>query len=116
MTWQEDLPLELKGTKEDDQSRGRYLRELRSRLGRFSRDFAERKVSDLSAGELDTWLRSLGQSPLSRNTYHLRLHTLFEYCRTRGWLVLNPLKMFPEPESLRRERSASFPLTRWRGS
>jgi integrase len=81
--------------KEDDQARGRYLQELRSRLGRFSRDFAERKVSDLTAGELDSWLRDLGQSPLSRNTFHLRIHTLLEYCRTRGWLSVNPLKDVP---------------------
>ena len=81
--------------KQDDQSRPRYLQELRSRLGRFSRDFVERKVSDLTAGELDSWLRDLGQSPLSRNTFHLRIHTLLEYCRTRGWLELNPLKDVP---------------------
>jgi integrase len=81
--------------KEADQSRPRYLQELRSRLGRFSRDFAQRKVSDLTAGELDSWLRNLGQSPLSRNTFHLRIHTLLEYCRTRGWLEVNPLKDVP---------------------
>jgi integrase len=81
--------------KEDDQVRNRYLQELRSRLNRFSRDFVGRKISDLSAGELDSWLRDLGQSPLSRNTFHLRLHTLLEYCRTRGWLELNPLKDVP---------------------
>jgi integrase len=81
--------------KKGDQVRPRYLQELRSRLGRFSRDFAERKVSDLCAGELDSWLRDLGHSPLSRNTFHLRIHTLLEYCRTRGWLELNPLKDVP---------------------
>jgi integrase len=81
--------------KEADHIRQRYLEELRSRLNRFARDFAERKVSDLSAGELDIWLRDLGQSPLSRNTFHLRLHTLLEYCRTHGWLTINPLKDVP---------------------
>jgi len=35
-------------------------------------------------------------APLGRNTYHLRLHTLLEYCRTRGWLALNPLKDVPK--------------------
>ena len=82
-------------TKQDDQARPRYLQELRSRLWRFARDFAERKVSDLEPAELDSWLRDLGQSPLSRNTFHLRLHTLLEYCRTRGWVSLNPLKDVP---------------------
>jgi integrase len=81
--------------KKDDRARKRYLEDLRSRLGRFAQSFAERKVSDLSAAELDSWLRDLRQSPLSRNTYHLRLHTLFEYCRTRGWLITNPLAHVP---------------------
>jgi integrase len=81
--------------KEDDGARKRYLDDLRSRLGRFSRDFAERKVSDLESGELDTWLRDLHLAPLGRNTYHLRLYTLLEYCRTRGWLTTNPLKDVP---------------------
>jgi integrase len=82
-------------TKETDGARKRYLEDLRSRLGRFSHDFAEHKVSDLTAGELDSWLRDLGQSPLSRNTFHLRIHTLLEYCRIRGWLTVNPLKDVP---------------------
>jgi integrase len=83
-------------TKESDGARERYLQDLRSRLSHFNRNFAERKVSDLTVGELDSWLRNLGQSPISRNTYHLRIHTFFEYCRTRGWLVLNPLKDIPK--------------------
>jgi integrase len=82
-------------TKETDGVSKRYLEDLRSRLGRFSRDFAECKVSDLSTPQLDSWLRNLGQSALSRNTYHLRIHTLLEYCRTRGWLRVNPLKDVP---------------------
>jgi integrase len=81
--------------KEAERLRPRYLKELRSRLGRFTRDFATRKVSDLSVSELDSWLRDLALAPLGRNTYHLRLHTLFEYCRTRGWLSVNPLKDVP---------------------
>jgi integrase len=79
-------------TKQTDGARKRYLQDLRSRLGHFSQSFAERKVSDLSIAQLDSWLRDLGQSPVSRNTYHVRIHTFFEYCRTRGWLVTNPLK------------------------
>jgi integrase len=83
-------------TKTDDRVRKRYLEDLRWRLGRFARDFAQRKVCDLTAGEIDSWLRALGQAPISRNTYHLRIHTLLEYCRTCGWLSTNPLKDVPK--------------------
>jgi integrase len=78
--------------KADDNLRERYLEDLRSRLGRFAESFGERKLADISSAELDRWLRELHQSPLSRNTFHLRLHTLFEYARQRGWVQTNPLK------------------------
>jgi hypothetical protein len=81
--------------KEAEGMRTRYLQDLRSRLGRFARDFAEHKVSDITSGELDAWLRDLCLAPLGRNTYHLRIHTLFEYCRTRGWVTTNPLEGVP---------------------
>jgi integrase len=81
--------------KKNDRVRPRYLEDLRSRLGRFARDFSERKVCDVTPGQIDSWLHDLGQAPISRNTHHLRLHTLFEYCRTRGWLTTNPLDDVP---------------------
>jgi integrase len=87
--------LALLKAKESDRVRPRYLEDLRSRLGRFARDFGERKVCDLTPAEIDSWLRNLGQAPISRNTLHLRLHTLFEYCRTQGWLTINPLADVP---------------------
>jgi integrase/recombinase XerD len=81
--------------KENDRVRPRYLEDLRSRLGRFARDFGGSKVCDVTPGQIDSWLHDLEQAPISRNTHHLRLHTLFEYCRTRGWLSANPLDDVP---------------------
>jgi integrase len=78
--------------KADDNLRPRYLEDLHGRLGRFAESFGERKLADISSAELDRWLRELHQAPLSRNTFHLRLHTLFEYARQRGWVETNPLK------------------------
>jgi integrase len=79
-------------TKADDNLRERYLEDLRGRLSRFAQTFGERKLADIASAEIDQWLRELHQSPLSRNTFHLRLHTLFEYARVRGWVETNPLK------------------------
>src|SRR5262249_42667921 len=78
--------------KADDNLRPRYLEDLRSRLLRFAQTFGERKLADISSTEIDQWLRELHQAPLSRNTVHLRLYTLFEYARQRGWVETNPLK------------------------
>jgi integrase len=82
--------------KADDGLRVRTLEDLRYRLGRFSESFGERKIADITASEIDQWLRELHQSPLSRNGFHLRLHTLFEFARQRGWILSNPLKDVPK--------------------
>jgi integrase len=84
------------GAKADDGLRVRTLEDLRYRLGRFSESFGERKIADITASEIDRWLRDLHQSPLSRNAFHLRLHTLFEFARQRGWILSNPLKDVPK--------------------
>jgi integrase len=91
----ENAVASLLKTKEHDRASKRYLEDLRGRLGRFARDFAARKVCDLTPREIDSWLHDLDQAPISRNTYHLRIHTFFEHCRTRGWLTVNPLKDVP---------------------
>jgi integrase/recombinase XerD len=82
-------------TKADDNLRPRYLEDLRGRLSRFAQSFGERKIADISSAEIDQWLRDLHQAPLSRNTFHLRLHTLYEYARMRGWVETNPLAEVP---------------------
>jgi integrase len=82
--------------KADDGLRARTLEDFRYRLGRFSGSFGERKIADITASEIDRWLGELHQSPLSRNAFHLRLHTLFEFARQRGWLQVNPLKDVPK--------------------
>jgi hypothetical protein len=93
--------------KKDDRARKRYLDDLSSRLGRFRRAFAERKVSDLTSGELDCWLRSLGLSPLGRNTYHLRIHTLLNTVAPAAGSLLTRSRPFPRPGSRKTLASAS---------
>jgi integrase len=83
------------GAKRSDNLSLRYLEDLKSRLGRFCESFGERKVADIESGELYAWLQDLGQSPISRNTFHLRLNVFFEYCRIRGWLLSNPVSAVP---------------------
>lgn len=49
--------------KEQDGLRERYIKELRVRLNRLVQDFGDRQVADLSAADLDAWLRKLGVAP-----------------------------------------------------
>jgi integrase len=81
----------LLDTKHADNLRPRYLKDLRVRLARFALNFGERKLADISPAEIDRWLRELGLSPLSRNTFRGRISVLFEYGRQCGWTNTNPV-------------------------
>jgi integrase len=77
--------------KSADNLRPRYLKDLRLRLARFEGDFGDRKLADIPPAEIEAWLRSLSLAPLGRNSYRLRLSTLFEYGRKCGWTTSNPI-------------------------
>jgi integrase len=93
----------LLAAKQNDNLRSRYLKDLRNRLARFVLSFGDRKIADLSAIEIDRWLRELGQSPVSRNTFRLRLSLLFSFAQQCGWVAGNPVasvRKIKNPESL----------------
>jgi integrase len=89
------VPLFLAARKGDN-LRPRYLGDLRDRLRRFNDSFAERKLSDICATEIDNWLRDLSLAPLTRNTFRLRLSVFFEFARQRGWVSTNPMVDVPK--------------------
>lgn len=69
----------------------RYCNDLRLRIGRFSRDFADRIVSTISTAEIDEWLAGLNLAPVTRNTFRRDLRTFFSFCLTRGYCLDNPV-------------------------
>jgi integrase len=74
-----------------DNLRPRSLTDLRNRLTRFALAFGGRKLADIAPVEIDQWLRTLGLAPSSRNTFRIKLHTLFEFGRSCGWTNTNPV-------------------------
>jgi integrase len=77
--------------KEDDGKSSEYLRDLRSRLGRFRKAFGALTVATITARECDDWLRAIRLSPLSRNNYRRVLNTLFAHAVARGYAPGNPI-------------------------
>ena len=86
-----DAVSELLKAKSRDNLSVRYNKDLRNRLSRFVESFGTRKIAELSASDIDSWLHNLGLGPLSRNTFWLRVNVLFEFARRRRWCVSNPL-------------------------
>ena len=77
--------------KEGDGRRERYLSDLRTRLGRFERDFGHRTVATITTTECDDWLRAFPLSAQSRNNYRRVLSTFFSYAVVRRYCPENPI-------------------------
>jgi len=69
----------------------RYCKDLRLRLARFCAAFPDRTVAEISTADIDTWLAALNLAPVTRNTFRLRLGTLFAFGMTRRWCTENPV-------------------------
>ena len=120
---------EFLAAREKDPLRPRYLKDLRVRLNRFSRSFGKRTIANISPGEISEWLRMF--KPFNRNTFRLRLSTLFSYVVERGWCQTNPVAevkkvkaaspigiLAPEqfPRSLKQPTRRRCPIGYWAAS
>jgi hypothetical protein len=92
-----ELVDELLKVKEADGASKRYLSDLRSRLTRFSESFDGKPVAEMTAPQIDEWLRNLSNketgkrlSPVTRNNFRRVLMTAFSFALGRGYCVANP--------------------------
>jgi integrase len=92
-----ELAKERLAVKRADGASARYLADLRSRLGQFAATFGTKPVAEITATEVDTWLRSLSDSatgrclsPTTRNNFRRVLVSTFNFARSRGYCVENP--------------------------
>jgi integrase len=88
---------ELLKVKEADGASKRYLSDLRSRLNQFSEIFDGQPVAEITAPQIDEWLRSLSDketgkrlSPITRNNFRRVLIVAFNFARDRGYCLDNP--------------------------
>lgn len=94
---------EFLGVKERNGASHRYLRDIRSRLNRFSDEFGGEVVCDLTARALARWLEQLDLGPTSRNNYRRNLGVFFNWAKRLGYCRENPAKLVerakkkPEP-------------------
>jgi integrase len=92
-----ELVNELLKVKEADGASKRYLSDLGSRLTRFSESFDGKPIAEMTAPQIDEWLRSLSNketgkrlSPVTRNNFRRVLVTAFSFALGRGYCVSNP--------------------------
>jgi hypothetical protein len=87
----------LKAKLRDGMSKA-YLRDLRSRLARFSGDFGDRPLAGITVEEIDNWLRDLQLSPQSRVNYRTVVGLLFSHAVKRGMIDSNPITHTAKPK------------------
>jgi integrase len=92
-----ELVDELLKVKEADGASERYLSDLRSRLTQFSDSFDGKPVAEITAPQIDEWLRSLADketgkrlSPVTRNNFRRVLIVAFNFAKENGYCVGNP--------------------------
>jgi integrase len=92
-----ELVSELLKVKKADGAGKRYLGDLRSRLNQFAVSFHGKPVAEITATEIDDWLRSLSDSktgaplaPTTRNNFRRLLIVAFNFASQRGYCVGNP--------------------------
>jgi integrase len=78
----------------------RHLEDLRSRLGRFKKDFGNKLASEIETKDIEIWLarikppgkKSARYSPLSIVNFHRVVRGLFSYSLSMGYSSTNPAR------------------------
>lgn len=92
---------EFLSVKQQDNVSPKYLADLRSKLGRFVNSFHDTLVCNLTAAQIEVWIRSLNIGTVSRESYRRNVSVLLEFGRRRGYLPANPaadIKIRRRPE------------------
>jgi integrase len=77
------------------------MADLRSKVGRFVAGHESRLTCDVTAAEIEHWIRSLDIGSVSRESYRRNLGTFLEFGRRRGYSRINPaadIKIRRRPE------------------
>ncbi|MGY8687244.1 MAG: tyrosine-type recombinase/integrase, partial [Verrucomicrobiales bacterium] len=80
----EVLVPELIAAKEREGKSTRYLQDLRSRLGRFARDFEGRTMADISTDEISEWLHGLRLASITETNYRRLIVLAYNFAQERG--------------------------------
>lgn len=89
--------------KQADGRSGRYLADLRVRLGAFDKSFGEKPVAAVTTRDLDDWLRGLPVGPQSRVNFRRVLHALFNFAVARDFARDNPVARTERPKVIAKE-------------
>ncbi len=79
----------LLAAKERDDRSARYRDDLKGRLAKFAKTFGDRKMSELTSGEIRQWINALPVGPTSRNNTRRVLSVLWTHGIEHDWCSEN---------------------------
>jgi hypothetical protein len=84
----------------------RHLRDIRGRIGRFSKSFGVRLIRTVTVREVEDWLHDLSLGPQSVVNYRAVVHALFAHCVKRRLVETNPMgRLTKSSWSIKRRKS-----------
>jgi integrase len=92
---------EFLSVKQQDNVSPKYLADLRSKLGRFANSFHDALACNLTAAQIEAWIRGLNIGTVSRESYRRNVSVLLQFGCRRGYLRANPaadIKIRRRPE------------------
>jgi integrase len=89
---------EVLEVKRKDGRSAKYIDMLRLYFKRFSQDFGNRLIADITVEELDNWLRDLPGSPKTRADYRANIGVLFSHAAQRRMIDFNPVAFTAKPK------------------
>jgi integrase len=96
------LAEEVQQAKRKDGRSAKYIGMLRLYFKRFSQDFGNRLIADITVEELDNWLRDLPGSPKTRADYRANIGVLFSHAAQRRMIDFNPVAFTARPKLIDR--------------
>ena len=109
-----EMPLDdaLKSLCKVKRSAGRdekYISGLEWSIGRFSKDFKNTTLHEVTRDEVEDWLEEENFSKVTRRNYIRDLHILFKFALERGWTSVNPIAGIEKPDNKTGEISIFTP-------
>lgn len=86
-----ELVNEVIKKKKSEGRKQKYLRDLRSKAGKFFPEFGETLLCDISPRKIDDVISGLKMSPISKNSYKRNLKVIFSAAVEWGMLAENPV-------------------------
>ena len=78
-----------------------YIRDLTTRLSRFKILMADRIIADISSGDVDSWIQSLGVGPQTQNNFRAVLSAMWTFAVRRGYAVTNVIQLVDKTSVVR---------------